>query len=256
MKRLFFVLGGLLVLPAFADVTPDYSDTVNTAVTQPSRATPRANNAANRAGARVTPSMSSSQNPRATTERSSQSSRNATVARSGAATVERGASDSASRVAARPSRNTGVASASVSSRRAMPTNVNPSVTSRVGMTTATVSNRVSSRASSATLARAPTTISVSSPVATTEEVVTSTEEKQSTVSNMDEIAQLTDYCKAQYTSCMDNFCNVLDDNQGRCSCSKNIKNYEKTENALKVATEALKEDSQQIQYIGLTTADI
>ncbi|MEE1030232.1 MAG: hypothetical protein UIC65_04380, partial [Alphaproteobacteria bacterium] len=93
-------------------------------------------------------------------------------------------------------------------------------------------------------------------VATAEEIVTSTEEKQTAVSNMDEIVQLTDYCKAQYTSCMDNFCNVLDDNQGRCSCSKNIKNYEKTENALKLATEALQDVSQQIQYIGLTKDDI
>ena len=57
-------------------------------------------------------------------------------------------------------------------------------------------------------------------------------------------------------SCMDNFCNVLDDNQGRCSCSKNIKNYEKTETALKEATEALQDVAQQIQYIGLTGDEI
>ena len=261
MKRLICVLGGLLVLPAFADVTPDVGNVANTPVAQPSRATPNANNATSRATARVSASATNTQNPRATTERTSQSSRNATVARSGAAatTVARGASDTTSRVASRPSRNVATTGANVTSRRAMPTNANPSVTSRVGMTTATVANRVSSRPTAAVMARAPTTISVSAPVATSEsaeQIVTTTEEKQTAVSNMDEIVQLTDYCKAQYTSCMDNFCNVLDDNQGRCSCSKNIKNYEKTENALKLATEALQDVSQQIQYIGLTKDDI
>ena len=258
MKRLICVLGGLLVLPAFADVTPDVGNVTNTPVAQPSRATPNANNATSRATARVSASATNTQYPRATTERTSQSSRNATVARSGAVatTVARGASETTSRVASRPSRNVATTGTNVTSRRTMPTNANPSVTSRVGMTTATVANRVSSRPTAAVMARAPTTISVSAPVATTEEVVTTTEEKQTAVSNMDEIVQLTDYCKAQYTSCMDNFCNVLDDNQGRCSCSKNIKNYEKTENALKLATEALQDVSQQIQYIGLTKDDI
>ena len=261
MKRLICVLGGLLVLPAFADVTPDVGNIANTPVAQPSRATPNANNATSRATARVSASATNTQNPRATTERTSQSSRNATVARSGAAatTVARGASETTSRVASRPSRNVAATGTNVTSRRTMPTNANPSVTSRVGMTTATVTNRVSSRASNAVMARAPTTISVSAPVATSEsaeQIVTTTEEKQTAVSNMDEIVQMTDYCKAQYTSCMDNFCNVLDDNQGRCSCSKNIKNYEKTENALKLATEALQDVSQQIQYIGLTKDDI
>ena len=60
-----------------------------------------------------------------------------------------------------------------------------------------------------------------------------------TTTDMDELAQVTDFCKAQYTQCMDNFCNVLDDNQGRCSCSVNLKNYANTENALKKATEDL-----------------
>ena len=55
---------------------------------------------------------------------------------------------------------------------------------------------------------------------------------------------------------MDNFCNVLDDNQGRCTCSKNIKNYAKTEEALKAATEALQDVAQQIQYIGLSSDEI
>ena len=73
---------------------------------------------------------------------------------------------------------------------------------------------------------------------------------------MDELAQITDFCKAQYVQCMDNFCNVLDDNQGRCSCSKNLKNYSKTEEALKQATEELQDVAQQIQYIGLSGDEI
>ncbi len=74
--------------------------------------------------------------------------------------------------------------------------------------------------------------------------------------DMDDLAELTDYCKAQYANCMDNYCNVLDDNQGRCSCSANIKNYAKAEQALKTATEELQDVAQKIQYIGLTTREV
>jgi hypothetical protein len=70
--------------------------------------------------------------------------------------------------------------------------------------------------------------------------------------SMEELAQLTDFCKAQYNSCMDNFCNVLDDNQGRCSCSANLNNYKKTEDALKQATEDLQRVAMNIQYLGLS----
>ena len=260
MKRLVIVLSSLLVLPAFADITPVNYDADATPVAQPSRAVPRGTNATNRAASRVVASTGDSVNPRTISSRSTTASRNAAQARSAVASVERGAVDTTSRVASRPSRNVSAnMGTNVTSRRAMPVNTNPAVTSRVGMTTATVTNRVSSRASSAVQARAPTTISVSAPVNTSETeepIVTTTEEKQTAISNMDDIVQMTDYCKAQYTSCMDNFCNVLDDNQGRCSCSKNIKNYEKTEVALKAATEALQDIAQQIQYIGLTADDI
>ena len=77
-----------------------------------------------------------------------------------------------------------------------------------------------------------------------------------TPAEMDELAELTDYCKAQYAACMDNYCNVLDDNQGRCSCSANIKNYAKAEAALKQATEELQEVAQKIQYIGLSAREV
>ena len=76
------------------------------------------------------------------------------------------------------------------------------------------------------------------------------------LSAMDELAEMTDYCKAQYAACMDNYCNVLDDNQGRCSCSANINNYAKAEAALKSATEELQEVAQKIQYIGLSAREV
>ena len=78
----------------------------------------------------------------------------------------------------------------------------------------------------------------------------------SDTSEMDELAELTDYCKAQYMACMDNYCNVLDENQGRCSCSANLKNYAKSEAALKQATEELQDVAQKIQYIGLSAREV
>lgn len=85
---------------------------------------------------------------------------------------------------------------------------------------------------------------------------TSSSETTTSATSIDELAQLTDYCKAQYVACMDNFCNVLDDNQGRCSCSANLSNYSETEDALKQATESLQDVAQQIQYIGLTADEV
>ncbi len=114
-----------------------------------------------------------------------------------------------------------------------------SSSSRVGVSnTASVSTRVP-------------TVRVGSSTSTT----SSTESVSSAVS-IDELAQLTDYCKAQYVACMDNFCNVLDDNQGRCSCSANLSNYSETEEALKQATESLQDVAQQIQYIGLSADQV
>ncbi|MCL2538204.1 MAG: hypothetical protein FWF34_01275, partial [Alphaproteobacteria bacterium] len=73
---------------------------------------------------------------------------------------------------------------------------------------------------------------------------------------MEEIAQLTDFCRAQYFACMDGFCAVLDDNQGRCSCSSNIENYARIENSLKQATESLQSIAMDIQYIGLSRDEV
>ena len=137
------------------------------------------------------------------------------------------------------------------------------MTARSGTTTTSIiqtdtvntplyTGRVSLR-SSAAESRVPTIRVASGTISTTSTTATS---NVATVSSMDELAELTDYCKAQYVACMDNFCNVLDDNQGRCSCSKNLKNYEKTENALKAATEELQDVAQKIQYIGLTADEV
>lgn len=118
----------------------------------------------------------------------------------------------------------------------------PLYTGRVGVRKNSASTRVP------TIRVATAGISVSSNQVDTTEAVSTTD--------MDELAQITDFCKAQYAQCMDNFCNVLDDNQGRCSCSANLSKYEKTEAALKQATEELQDVAQKIQYIGLSANEI
>ena len=114
-----------------------------------------------------------------------------------------------------------------------------------GMTTLYNANRAGSTGRMPTIRMA----SLNTGTSDATSITTTTEE-------MDDLAELTDYCKAQYASCMDNYCNVLDDNQGRCSCSANLKSYAKSEAALKSATEELQDVAQKIQYIGLTTREV
>ena len=271
MKRFIAVLSGLLVLPAFAEVAPiyydeviEYSDeeipaddavetaapTVVAPVAAPSLVNPRA---ANRNASRAVPSTGANVATRSNAGRvtsTNRSTSNAVSARTATNTASRGA---VSRVSTRAARNaTNGTQQIATTRRAMQTNA-PTTAARASIVqtdtvnTPLYTGRVSSRAS-AVRARIPTISSVSTtPI--TESAATATQ-------SMDELAQITDFCKAQYTSCMDNFCNVLDDNQGRCTCSKNIKNYAKTEEALKAATEALQDVAQQIQYIGLSRGEI
>ena len=288
MKKLVFVLCGLLIFPAIAEVAPIFYEDIAeeqvvdeepvvedvasedvkvvVPVSQPSRVSPRgASNASVRSGRQIS-TTANTVNARnvatrnAAVARTATSrgaiSRNATAARTASPVAAHSATTN-TRVASRPSRSTSTQGTKAVTTRAATTS-NKAVAARSGTMTASAplynSNaRIGTRSSSAIRARMPSALSISS---TSSNTVTSTEEKQEAIVNMDELAQMTDYCKAQYMSCMDNFCNVLDDNQGRCSCSKNIKNYEKTELALKAATEALQDVSQQIQYIGLTTADI
>ena len=285
MKRLVVVLGGLLALPAFAEVAPyyyadaiEYSDveyaednalmddaeivadeevsqqpvvTVKkspriTAVRNSSRAGASTSNTNTR---RSSDSNTRVVAARTTTARTVAPSRVAetrgTVSRAGAGNVTQG-------VSAR--RTTSASGANVA--RAGTTTTTATVKTATGTTEAVFEDnnlytgRVGVRSSGS--ARVPT-IRVASATVTTGE---STVSKATTTAAMDELAELTDYCKAQYTACMDNFCNVLDDNQGRCSCSKNIQNYAKTEEALKAATEELQDVAQKIQYIGLTGDEI
>lgn len=123
-----------------------------------------------------------------------------------------------------------------------------------GTQTSSLYNSTSARLgvrSSSSLRRSPVVSVTSNGLTTTEEAVVAAD-----TSEMDELAELTDYCKSQYMACMDNYCNVLDENQGRCSCSVNLKNYAKSEAALKQATEELQEVAQKIQYIGLSAREV
>ena len=273
MKRFIAVLSGLLVLPAFAEVAPifydgviEYSDEepsgeeINAAtetvvvapVAQPSSVNPRT---ANRNASRAVPSTASANvSSRANAGRVTASNRTASNAVTARTATNASARGTVSRVSTRAARSaTNGTQQIATTRRAMQTT--PTTTARASIVqtdtvnTPLYTGRVSSRAS-AVRARIPTISSTSS------SVVTTAESAADATQSMDELAQITDFCKAQYTSCMDNFCNVLDDNQGRCSCSKNIKNYAKTEEALKAATEALQDVAQQIQYIGLSSDEI
>ncbi len=292
MKRFIAVLSGLLVLPAFAEVAPIYyddaiemydaegagaeivieSDEVAAAPTATVQkpvvpTAPSARNTGGRTASRAVPSgASTSAAPTRTVTTRSASARNsattargtvsrgttarATVSRPTATTAatttaSRGASTTATTGANRARRATtssaSVARAGTTSSIVQTDTVNtPLYTGRVGVRT-NVSSRV------------PTVRMATGGVSATSETTAS---GATTTADMDELAQITDFCKAQYTQCMDNFCNVLDDNQGRCSCSANLKNYEKTEAALKQATEDLQEVAQKIQYIGLTSNEI
>ena len=321
MKRLIAVISGLLVLPAFAEVAPEYfyqemmaqyaaenpdmeyitddvveSDNASEQSEQPvqqqtvtpvvpTAVSPR--NATGRAAASRAVATSTTTSARNVANRNNAATMARTVTArptaTTAATTSRTATTTASRAAAsrtnasRTSRATAsntVASRPTTTVRSTTTSTTPGVTTRAASAQKNNSNtarasivqtdtvntplyisggtsaRISTRSTNVS-ARVPT-IRVGSTTATGE---SETSVSSSSIS-MDELAQLTDYCKAQYTACMDNFCNVLDENQGRCSCSANLDNYAETEAALKQATEDLQDVAQQIQYIGLTAEEV
>lgn len=288
MKRFITVLSSLLVLPAFAEVAPVYYDEIveytddmidaeDYAAEEEAQQPAQKQNVAQRNT--INRSTSASRAISAATQTNSRanvSSRAiASSPRNASATTARGTASRTAKTNTVVNRKpTTVSRASVTSRGA--SNAKP-VTARVGTlnnsvmplsagsrTDTSVSQRtltdsgnalynqnsarigVSSRRASARMSSALTT---TSPVITEEDI-------SETTSNLTAIAELTDYCKAQYAACMDNYCNVLDDNQGRCSCSKNLKNYAKTEEALAKATEDFQEAVQKIKYIGLTGSQI
>ena len=279
MKRFVAVLCGILASPAFAggdihhNEPVEYTDknlssdntspvtesaTVVIPLAQPATVSPRT---ANRNISRAVPGTArtnattragSGRTVASRTTSNTQTSRTTSNTQTSRATsntvVQRSASNTQSRVAQRNAPNT-TRQITTTRQANKTTQMNPtraSVTRSAKLpllTGQTTSSRTAIRA------RIPTISSISSKT-------TGTTNAADATASMDELAQITDFCKAQYTSCMDNFCNVLDDNQGRCSCSQNLKNYEKTEQALKAATEALQDVAQQIQYIGLSADQI
>lgn len=280
VKRFICVLSGLLVLPAFAEVAPVYYDDVveytDDAVnaensvesvaqknvqqrtninrsTSASRAVAAGTNAASRTN---TSSRAVASSPRTATSGTTRG----TVARTAktSATATRGTSNASRAVTSRSAKNTKPVAARVGvvsdyvvsgSRGGNYIGTTPSISTTGSVYNANPRISVANRRASTRLS----TPIVSSNTTTT---TITQEDVSATTSNLTNIAELTDYCKAQYAACMDNYCNILDDNQGRCSCSKNIKNYEKTEQTLAAATEEFQNVVQQIRYIGLTSDQI
>jgi len=269
MKRLVVVLSGLLVLPAFAEVTPSYYDNdvvfsdvelndvdtgiietedVDTEDTNTVKKQTTSRNVGTAAGSRLAAARAGAAArgvaaQRANTGRSSRNvatrSGNATPVRTTSVSTRRGGTATTTGVTQRPGT---AARASVVNSTTKLYNANPVVQQRGSSATkASVTMRGAAMRAATTVA-ATTTPSADTAADTTNE--------------LDTLKSLTEYCQAQYASCMDNYCDVLDDNQGRCSCSKNIKNYEKTEAALANATEALQDVARSIQYIGLTSDQI
>ncbi len=321
MKKLAIFLGGLLMMPAFAEVAPifyedameysdaeyadeydaiagedDYEDTENVSViktvpvrqitpntrtnanrTTVSRVVPttpvptssgRGTSAnASRAVAARTTSVSSPRNSGNSRNVASRTTTSRVVSGAGSArtTATRATGGAGRYVSATRAGANGTVARSATSGRA--TSANGARVSRAATTSGTTnliqsdttytslynpnSARVSVRGDTSATSRAPVIRMASTSGLSTDSVSTAT-----SVSDMDELAELTDYCKAQYAACMDNYCNVLDDNQGRCSCSANIANYAKAEAALKSATEELQDVAQKIQYIGLSGREV
>lgn len=73
---------------------------------------------------------------------------------------------------------------------------------------------------------------------------------------LEQTASLNKSCQEQYNECMDQFCAVIDANQGRCSCSANLSKYTKVEQAVKEANTQLNEVAQRIRYVGLSADEI
>ncbi len=285
MKRFITVLSSLLLLPAFAEVAPvyyddviEYSDdmiddeeivaeeaqtpakNVNTPkVINRSTSATRAISSAAQSGASRT---NTSTRAIATSPRSTTSGTNrGTVSRTAKtnAVVSR-ASNAASRatVTARNTKTTKATTARVgtSNNSVMPAYT---VGTRNGSSAATLNDSgnplyISNTARVGVTRRATSRASL--PASTETTPVITQEDITSTTNTLTALAELTDYCKAQYAACMDNYCNVLDDNEGRCSCSKNLKNYAKTEEALAKATSDFQEVVQKIKYIGLSSTQI
>ncbi len=278
MKRFFAVLGSLLVLPAFAEVAPVYYDEIVEYTDEMIDAIDEAEDASVAQQQNVTSRTTTNR----TTLRSGGATRSTTQNRPNLNAVKEAQKNANRGTVSRTARvqpTQKVTSRSAATRQ--------SVTSRAGQTNSATKARVSAntnvvpvvktsssagRVTNVTTDGSPlyysttgtavtprvgvasrrATARISTPAST---IVTDTD-IATTTSNLDTVAELTEYCQAQYAACMDNYCNVLDDNQGRCSCSKNLKNYQKVEEALATATENFQDAVQKIKYIGLTADQV
>ena len=289
MKRFIVVLSGLLVLPAFAEVAPvyydeivEYTDEMIDEAEQPVEATKTTTTTKpnvvqrNVAGRSVSRAISTGTNTNSRTNTNTRavasSPRNAQQTQRG--TVSR--TTKTQSVSARPGTTATRARATVTSRAATgstrTSSTSKPVTARVAATGSVISGArtnsgnpnmltdsgdplyISNSAARVGTNRRSTT-SRNASVGTTTPTI-SAEDIADTTSSLDALAELTDYCKAQYAQCMDNYCNVLDDNQGRCSCSANIKKYEQNEKSLTEISENFQDVVQKIKYIGLTASQI
>ena len=279
MKRFFIVLGSLLMLPAFAEVAPvyydefvEYSDDIIDAIEDDADMAAQPSESAQRVATRTNSNRSTSRAISAAAGTRSDSATRATAAsiRDGQRVANR---TTVSRTAknATPSRANSAQRATTTrpTVSARANAANRPTTARIGTSNNSVMPAVKTTTDSSvtyltTLNKtlynptdasrvgvSPRRATVRAAGTTTTPVVTESD-ISTTTTNLDAIAELTEYCKAQYAACMDNYCNVLDDNQGRCSCSKNLKNYQKVEEALAAATESFQDTVQKIKYIGLT----
>ena len=73
---------------------------------------------------------------------------------------------------------------------------------------------------------------------------------------LEKTADLNSTCQQQYNECMDQFCMVVDANQGRCSCSENLSRYVKAQEAVEKANVELNDVAQRIRYVGLSADEI
>ena len=274
VKRFISVLSSLLVLPAFAEVAPvyyddivEYSDDVVEYVDDAVEAKDAVESTTQKNVGQRTTANRSTTATRAVASGTNTSSRSNTASRAVASSPRTATSGTTRRTVARTATKTPATTTRTATRtaqtasRAAVTSRNTQnskpVTARVGVYNNQVMSASDNNNARIGIANRRASARISTPVAPTTTATTITQEDvTSTTSNLTNIAELTDYCKAQYAACMDNYCNILDDNQGRCSCSKNIKNYEKTEQTLAQATEDFQNVVQQIRYIGLTSDQI
>ncbi|MDR2685761.1 MAG: hypothetical protein LBB23_03260 [Rickettsiales bacterium] len=69
-------------------------------------------------------------------------------------------------------------------------------------------------------------------------------------------AQVYDNCEARFFGCMDDICERVSDEMGRCACSPNADTYKENAEALKQAKIDLQDTVQNIQYLGLTAEEV